>query len=352
LTHIIEPLKLFTEYSYFSSYSDSFLAHAKSMADSLVSANRLRPGARVLELASNDGYLLQYFRALGMQVLGVEPAANVAAVAEQRGIPTLNRFFGSAATAEVLQRFGRADLIVGNNVLAHVPDINDFLSAVAMCLNSDAVAVFEFPYLRDLLDRTEFDTIYHEHVFYYSLTSLHLLALRAGLQVCDVERHSVHGGSLRVFMRMRNSACVSPNVARMLAQECTVGLRSAETYTSFADRVDALKERLHSLLQGLRAEGKTIAAYGAPAKGNTLLNLCGIGRELVLFTVDRSPHKQGKLLPGSRIPIYPPEFLEDRRPDYALLLAWNFLDEIVEQQQGYLRGGGRFILPIPEPIVL
>jgi hypothetical protein len=352
LTDLVAPDKLFTEYLYFSSYSERFLAHAKSMAAELTERFRLAVTSRVLEIASNDGYLLQYFQPSGMAVLGVEPAHNIAAVAQGRGIPTLNSFFDSATAADIRRSFGPAELIVGNNVLAHVPAINDFLAGVAACLASDGAAVFEFPYIGELLANSEFDTIYHEHVFYYSLRAIRVLADRAGLELFDVEPQAIHGGSLRIFLQHPGARPRTPAVAAMLAHETRDGLDGPARYASFGAQVECLRTQLLRLLNQLRGAGRRIAAYGAPAKGNTLLNYCGIDSSVIEFTIDRSPHKQGLMLPGSRIPIRPPEALADATPDYALILPWNFTDEIVAQQRSYLERGGRFIVPIPTPRIL
>ena len=352
LVERVPPGKMFGEYLYFSSYSDSLLAHARRMATSLTERFTLGPESRVLEVASNDGYLLQFFRERGIRVLGIEPAHNIAAVARERGIPTLERFFGADAVAEILAEFGPADLVIGNNVLAHVPAINEFLSATAAVLHPAGAAVFEFPHLSELLARTEFDTIYHEHVFYYSLSAVRQLAARAGLELFAVEPQAIHGGSLRVLLQHPGTRPVGAEVRRMLAREEEEGLTSADRYASFAHAVGRLRAELLALLRGLKAEGKRIAAYGAPAKGNTLLNYCGIGTNLLDFTVDRSPHKQGMLLPGSRLPILPPDELLRRMPDYAVILPWNIADEIVAQQAAYLDAGGRFILPVPRPRIL
>jgi hypothetical protein len=254
--------------------------------------------------------------------------------------------------AEIQARFGTVDLIIGNNVLAHVPGINDFLSAAAACLKPDGAAVFEFPHIKELLDKTEFDTIYHEHVFYYSLSAVQVLAKRAGLELFDVELQSVHGGSLRVFLRHSGRRPIAARVEAILKQERDEGLTSADHFVSFGLQVETLKRRLVTMLQQLKSSGNRLAAYGAPAKGNTLLNYCGIGLNLLEFTVDRSPHKQGMLLPGSHLPILRPEELIGRMPDYAVILPWNIAGEIVEQQREYLRAGGRFIVPIPEPRIL
>ncbi len=352
LTSLVPPEKLFANYLYFSSYSDSFLRHAEAMAADYAERFALNERSRVVEIASNDGYLLQYFIRRGIPVLGVEPARNIADEAARRGIPTLNRFFGPEAVSEIVGEFGLADLIVGNNVLAHVPAINDFLRAVRETLRHGGIAAFEFPYLGELLAHIEFDTIYHEHVFYYSLTAVKGLAERAGLEVFDVERHDIHGGSLRVFLQKAGGRPVAPAVEAMLEREGREGFTAPELYESFGRRVSELKRSLVELLTSLKARGHRLAAYGAPAKGNTLLNYCGIDRRILDFTVDRSPHKQGLLLPGSGIPILSPEALADRAPDYTLILPWNITEEIVAQQAGYLSRGGKFIVPIPHPRII
>jgi SAM-dependent methyltransferase len=352
LTDVVPPAKLFTEYLYFSSYSEIFLKHAEAMARAYIERFALDGRSRVLEIASNDGYLLQHFVNRKIPVLGVEPARNIATEARRRGIPTLNRFFGSDAVAEILEKLGQADLIVGNNVLAHVPEVNAFLDAVAACLKANGAAVFEFPYLAELLDKIEFDTIYHEHVFYYSLSSISNLAARANLEVFDVESQSIHGGSLRVFLQHRGAREIESRVTKMLDHERELGLTAAAPYDSFGRRVGELKSKLLELLTSLKADGKRLAAYGAPAKGNTLLNYCGVGTELLEFTVDRSPHKQGLLLPGSRLPILAPEALLAEKPDYTLILPWNITQEVIGQQQEYLAQGGKFIVPIPEPRII
>jgi SAM-dependent methyltransferase len=352
LTQTAPPEALFGEYLYFSSYSDTFLDHARTMADALVARFGLGPRSRVLEIASNDGYLLKFVQAHGVPVLGVEPARNVAAVAQARGIPTLARFFGPDAVEDIVRDFGRADVVVGNNVLAHVPDVNAFLGAVAAVLAPAGAAVFEFPYLGELLERTAFDTIYHEHVFYYSLAAVSGLAARAGLDVFDVERQPIHGGSLRAFMRRAGDGAPGPAVARLAAEETAAGLTRAARYAGFSRDVQRLRNDLVALLRRLRGEGRRLAAYGAPAKGTVLLNACGIGTDLLEFTVDRSPHKQGRLVPGVRLPIRAPEDLLREMPDFTLLLPWNLADEIVAQQAAYVRKGGAFIVPVPAPRVI
>jgi SAM-dependent methyltransferase len=348
ITDRLSPEALFSDYIYFSSYSDSFLEHARRMAEDLARRLELGPSSRVIEVASNDGYLLQYFQRLGIPVLGVEPAQNVAARAEARGIPTLQRFFGPAAVDEVRSVFGEADLLVGNNVLAHVPEVQGFLAAARDCLREEGVAVFEFPWLRDLVDGLEFDTIYHEHVFYLSLSAVTALAATAGLECFDVVHQPVHGGSLRVFLARASTRHAAPAVAETLRAEEAAGLRTVERFADFGGKVREARVRLRDRLLALKADGRRLAAYGAPAKGNTLLNYCGIGRDILEFTVDRNPHKQGLLLPGSRLPILPPEELLRAQPDYTLLLPWNLAREIVAQQADYVARGGRFLVPLPD----
>jgi SAM-dependent methyltransferase len=350
LEDTVDPAALFTEYVYFSSYSATFNAHAERMAAALCERFRLGPRSRVLEIASNDGYLLRHFQPRGPSVLGVEPAGNVAAVARERGVPTLAEFFGPAVVDAVRAQLGPADLVVGNNVLAHVPEINGFLSAVRACLAEDGAASFEFPYLGDLLDGIEFDTVYHEHVFYLSLHAVSGLARRAGLRVFDLERQAVHGGSVRVFFEADGGRRpVSPAVADLLAAEQAGGLQDDARYQAFASHVRQLRDDLNGLLGGLKASGRRLAAYGAPAKGNTLLNYCGLDTGTLAFTVDVSPHKQGKRLPGSRLPVRAPEALLSEQPDYTLILPWNLAPEIVSQQAEYVRRGGRFLVPVPRP---
>ncbi len=350
LTTTVPPTDLFSEYLYFSSYSETVLAHARAMAADLSARFGIGAGRRVIEVASNDGYLLQFFADRHVHVLGIEPAVNVAAEAVRRGIPTWSEFFNGDLAPRIRSRFGAVDLLIGNNVLAHVPAINEFLAAARECLSGTGVAVFEFPYVADLLAKTEFDTIYHEHVFYFSLAAIRVLAHRAGLSLFDVSRQPIHGGSLRVFLQPGQHRQETMAVSALLASEESDGLLEAACYTEFSADVRALRFELVNRLRALKDSGARLAAYGAPAKGNTLLNTCGIGRDLLDFTVDRSPHKQGLLLPGSRLPILDPGELARRRPDVALILPWNIALEIVAQQQDYLRAGGTFLVPVPHPM--
>ena len=348
LCDLVPPEKMFSEYLYFSSYSDTFLDHAEKMAKDLTSHLSLNTNSRVVEIASNDGYLLKYFLQMGIQVLGIEPAINIAEIATKRGIPTINKFFNPRVAQEIIKQFGQADLIIGNNVLAHVPKIIEFLESVKACLSPGALAVFEFPYLGELLDKTAFDTIYHEHVFYLSATAVNNLALRAGLQLIDVSHQPVHGGSLRVFLKSGSSNPSTAAVGTILSLEDKLGITAPDRFATFSRDVMLLKRKLIECLVKIKKSGGRLAAYGAPAKGSTLLNYCGIGKDLLEFTVDRNPHKQSLLMPGSHLPIRPPEDLIKIMPDYTLILPWNISDEIISQQREYTKNGGKFIIPIPK----
>lgn len=348
LTHLVPPAKMFSEYLYFSSFSDSFVEHAHQMCESLVQRYALGAESKVIEIASNDGYLLKAFQKRGIPVLGVEPATNIAAEASRRGVPTLNRFFAPDVVDEIVRTFGSADLIIGNNVLAHVPNINDFLRSVEKCMKPRAgIAVFEFPYLRELLRSGQFDTIYHEHVFYFSLHAIVGLAARAGLEVVDVVAQPVHGGSLRVFLAQAGESAPSHRVSDMLSAESAAGLDTSAPFVGFSAMAQQIRAELRGLLIELKNRGKRIAAYGAPAKGNTLLNYCGVGTDLIEYTVDRSPHKQKKSLPGTHIPIRHPEYVRDDKPDFLLILPWNLESEIITQMDFIREWDGHFIIPVP-----
>ena len=307
-----------------------------------------------MEVGSNDGYLLQYFVERGIPCLGVDPAANCAKAAwDQRRVPTEVAFFGSKAATQLRERSGAADLIIANNVLAHVPDINDFVAGFAILLGERGVATFEFPHVLEMIRNVEFDTIYHEHYSYLSLLALEPLFDRHGLQVVDVEHLSTHGGSLRLYVTHADRMAVADSVVQLRARRDNAGgLDQIATYEAFGQRVRHLKRSLLRLLIGLAESGKSVAAYGAPAKGNTLLNYCGIGRDFIEYTVDRNVHKQGHLLPGTRIPVLAPEEIEKRRPDYVLILPWNLREEIVAQINQLPEWKGRFIIPVPEPVIL
>jgi SAM-dependent methyltransferase len=352
ITDTVRPEELFRQYAYFSSVSDAMVEHAREIVDGLI--DRLELGSRnlVVELASNDGYLLQHYVARGIPVLGVDPARNIAEVATARGIPTRAEFFGVPVAREMRAAAELADVVHANNVLAHVPDIHDFIEGIATILKPTGVAVIETPYVRDLVERLAFDTIYHEHVFYYSVAALIRLFEPHQLELVDVERTPIHGGSLRLFVMRAGAAQPAPSVAELLDQESALGMTEIGWFQDFGSRVQRLGEDLRGLLVTLKAEGGSIAAYGAAAKGAILLNAFRIGTETIDFVADRSPHKVGQFMPGVRIPIRPAHELLAAMPDVCLLLAWNFADEILGQQSEYRRRGGRFILPVPEPRVV
>ncbi len=305
--------------------------------------------SQVVEVASNDGYLLQYFKAKGIPVLGVEPAANVAEIAEQKGIPTLVRFFGTE-TAKVLAADGaQADLLIGNNVLAHVPDINDFVAGLKLALKPQGVLTMEFPHLLKLIELNQFDTIYHEHFSYFSFLTAERIFTHHGLMLFDVEELETHGGSLRIFACHQGQGVgASENVERLRSRESAAGLNDMATYREFADKVKRIKRQFLGFLIEAKDQGKSVAGYGAPAKGNTLLNYCGIRSDFIDYTVDASPHKQGLYLPGTHIPVYAPEKILETKPDYVLILPWNLKDEIMEKMSAIRQWGGKFVVPIPE----
>lgn len=352
ITETVDPEVLFQDYLYFSSFSDTMLKHAERLARRLVEERQLGPDSLVIELASNDGYLLDNYVKAEVPVLGIEPARNVAEVAEAAGIPTLVAFFDAALGARLATEGRRADVVHAHNVLAHVADTNGFVQGIAHVLEPTGVAVVEVPYLRDFLDGCEFDTIYHEHLCYFSLSALDALFSRNGLTIRHVERLSIHGGSLRIFADRRRSSARSDAFHALMAEEASWGVRDPATYRGFGDRVREVRDDLRALLGELKGAGKSIAAYGAAAKGSTLLNYIGVGRETIDFVVDRSPHKQGRFMPGVGIPIHAPEKLAEAQPDYTLLLTWNFAEEIVRQQASYRCRGGRFILPVPHPKII
>ena len=341
---------IFSDYSYFSSYSESWLRHCEIYSQRMIAMLGLTAESKVVEVASNDGYLLQYFARAAIPILGIEPAANVAAVAEQRGIPTDVSFF-SVATAIRMGDAGQfADLIVANNVLAHVPDINDFVAALRYLLKPQGIVTIEFPHVLNLIELSQFDTIYHEHFSYLSLGVVQRILARHGLTVFDVEELSTHGGSLRIFAQ-RAESTIRPEdvrVRELRLREQRAGLEDVVAYRNFQQRIVEIKLGLLEFLVAAKRAGKRVAGYGAPAKGNTLLNYCGIGPELLEYTVDLSPHKQTHYLPGVRIPVYSPERIFETRPDFVLILPWNLRDEIAEQMRDIRRWNGRFAVPIPK----
>lgn len=354
LTQTLDPASIFRHYAYFSSYSQTWLDHCRRFAETVIARLGLGKDSFVVEVASNDGALLQHFVARDVPCLGIDPAENVAAQAGQRGVPTHVGFFNLALVEGLLRQGRRADLIIANNVLAHVPDINDFVAALARLLAPGGRVSVEFPHLARLMEQGQFDTIYHEHYFYYSLLAAREVFAAHGLAVVDVESLPTHGGSLRVALGHAGEAGATPTpaVEAMLAQERQAGLDRLETYQAFGRRVDAIRRALREILAAEKAAGRRIVAYGAAAKGNTLLNACGIGGDMVAYVVDRNPHKQGLYLPGSHIPVVAPQRLWEDRPDLVLILPWNIRGEIMEQLAGIHDWGGRFLLPIPEPAIL
>jgi SAM-dependent methyltransferase len=348
------PEHIFGDYAYFSSYSDSWLEHCAAYTESMIARFGYDSRSRVIEIASNDGYLLQYFVKRGVPVLGIEPAANVAKVAEEKGITTVVQFFGTE-TAKTLAAAGKqADLLLGNNVLAHVPDLNDFVRGMAVLLKPRGVITMEFPHLLRLMAGNQFDTIYHEHFSYFSFLTVEKVFAAHGITLFDVEEIPTHGGSLRIFGRHAGDAGkpVSARVIRLRAEEIDAGLDRAGTYTAFAEQIKTTKRALLRFLIDAREQGKRVAGYGAPAKGNTLLNYCGVRSDLLEYTVDRSPHKQGLFLPGVHIPVFHPDRLAETRPDYVLILPWNLKDEVVGQMRQVRSWGGRFVVPIPQVTIL
>jgi len=353
LQEFVAPENIFSDYLYFASYSDSWLAHAKRYTDQMVQRFPIDANGLVVEIASNDGYLLQYFVEKKIPVLGIEPAANVASVAIKNGIPSLVKFFDSETARELAAEGKQADLLLGNNVLAHVPDINDFLAGMKRLLKPCGVITMEFPHLMRLMEENQFDTIYHEHFSYFSFLTVEKIFASHGLTLFDVEELPTHGGSLRIYVRhdADSSKPIGPRVAELLLREESAGYARLETYSRFAEQVKEIKRKLLEFLIQAKRGGKKIVGYGAPAKGNTLLNYCAIRTDFLEYTVDRSPHKQGKFLPGTHIPVFSPDMILRTRPDYLLILPWNLKDEII-QQNAYIRDwGGQFVVPIPEVTV-
>jgi SAM-dependent methyltransferase len=353
LKEYVSPADIFSEYAYFSSYSTTWVEHAKAYCEMIAKRLSLDSKSFVVEVASNDGYLLQHFLPMRIPVLGIEPAANVAKAATAIGVTTQVEFFGTPLANSLVAAGKSADLIIGNNVLAQVPDVNDFVAGITRLLKPQGVATLEFPHLARLIADNQFDTIYHEHFSYFSLISLGALASRHGLILFDVEVLPTHGGSLRAYLARDNSGMLpSPSVAKLITQEEALGFRNIETYKSFAPKVRGVKRNLLKFLIDAKEEGKTVCCYGAPGKGNTLLNYCGIGVDFIDFAVDRNPYKHGRFTPGMHIPIYPVETVEVARPDYLFILPWNLRTEIVNQMAHIAAWGGKFLVAIPELVVI
>jgi hypothetical protein len=350
LQEFVTPSEIFTEYAYFSSYSTSWVEHARRYTEMMIARFGLGPASKVMEIASNDGYLLQHFVARGVPVLGIEPAANVAKVAIDKGVPSTVRFFGRKTAAEIAAEHGRPDALLGNNVLAHVPDINDFVGGMKALLAPHGVITMEFPHLQRLMAENQFDTIYHEHFSYLSFLTAERIFAHHGITLFDVEELPTHGGSLRIYGRHDENAtlAVTGRVRELRQREIDDGFLTLERYRGFDERVKATKRKLLTFLIDAKQRGKKVVGYGAPGKGNTLLNYCGIRTDFLDFTVDANPYKQGKFTPGTRIPILAPENIREARPDYVLILPWNLKDEI-SAQAAYVRDwGGKFVVPIPE----
>jgi 2-polyprenyl-3-methyl-5-hydroxy-6-metoxy-1,4-benzoquinol methylase len=349
LEEYVRAEDIFAEYAYFSSYSDSWLQHARRYVESMTERFKLNAGSQVIEVASNDGYLLQYFVEKGIPVLGIEPAANVAKVARDKGVPTLVEFFGERLGRQLAESGQKADLVAGNNVLAQVPDLRDFVRGLKLVLKPHGVITIEFPHLECLMRENQLDTIYHEHFSYFSFLTAERIFAAHGLTLFDVEELPTHGGSLRIFARHTEDEAhaIADRVRRMREREEAAGFNYLDHYLTFAPRAIGVKHRLLELLINLKRDGRSIVGYGAPGKGNTLLNFCGIRTDFLDYTADRSPYKQGKFLPGTHIPILHPDRIRETRPDYVLILPWNLKEEIMKQL-GYIREwGGRFIIPIP-----
>jgi 2-polyprenyl-3-methyl-5-hydroxy-6-metoxy-1,4-benzoquinol methylase len=346
----VNPEAIFREYAYFSSYSESWLAHARNYVTMITARFGLTTASRVVELGSNDGYLLQYFVAQGIPVLGVEPARNVAVAATAKGVPTVTKMFGRETAGELVSEGYQADLLCGANVLAQVPDLNDFVGGMRLLLKPGGVATVEFPHLTRLVEENQFDTIYHEHFSYFSFTTVERIFAAHGLTLFDVEELPTHGGSLRIYAHHAEDVrkSVSDRVSELRAREEASGFTRLDRYATFTEQVHETKRRLLEFLIGARRRDKRVAGYGAPGKGNTLLNYCGIGTDFLDYTVDRNPYKQGKFLPGTHLPIYPPDKLRETRPDYVLILPWNLKDEIMEQLSDVRSWGGQFLVPIPD----
>ncbi|MFI4869037.1 MAG: methyltransferase domain-containing protein [Steroidobacterales bacterium] len=354
LEEYVAPANIFSEYAYFSSYADSWVEHARKYSVLMRERFGIGRDSLVMEIASNDGYLLQHFVAASVPVLGIEPAANVAKVAQDKGIRTEVCFHGRTSADKIVARYGQADLLLGNNVLAHVPDLNDFVAGMKRLLKPNGVITMEFPHLQRLMEQNQFDTIYHEHFSYFSFFTVEQVFAAHGLTLFDVDELATHGGSIRIYARHASdgSKPVSERAQQLRARELALGFNRLQTYQNFTEQVKSTKRKILSLLIDLKNRGKSIVGYGAPGKGNTLLNYCGIRTDLLEYTVDRNPYKQGKYTPGTHVPILSPDRIRETRPDYVFILPWNLKDEISAQMSFVREWGGRFIVPIPDPQIL
>jgi 2-polyprenyl-3-methyl-5-hydroxy-6-metoxy-1,4-benzoquinol methylase len=350
LDEFVSPQDIFGDYAYFSSYSDSWLKHAKQYTDVMAEKFNLGTHSQVVEIASNDGYLLQYFVEKNIPAFGIEPAANVAAYAINKGIPTVVKFFGTNTARQIAQEQGKADLLLGNNVLAHVPDINDFVQGMKIMLKPEGVITMEFPHLLTLINENQFDTIYHEHFSYLSLITVQRIFKHFGLKVFDIEQLPTHGGSLRIYAchQENQSFAESARIQILTAEEIQTGFTDLAYYSLFTEKVKETKRKILDFLIEAKRVGKSVAGYGAPGKGNTLLNYCGIRTDFIDYTVDRSPHKQGNYLPGTHIPIYHPDKIKETKPDFIFVLPWNLKNEIMQQLEYIREWNGKFVVPIPE----
>lgn len=347
------PDQIFSDYAYFSSYSETWLRHAENYTELMIQIFGFNQNSQVIEIASNDGYLLQYFQKKGIPVLGIEPAANVAQVAKEKGIPSLVKFFGVSTAQELVSQGIQADLLLGNNVLAHVPNLNDFVAGIKIILKPDGILTMEFPHVLQLILQNQFDTIYHEHFSYFSFLTVEKVFADHGITLFDVEELPTHGGSLRIYgQHNQGKQQVHERVSFLKSKEREAGLDQLQTYLGFGEQVKATKRQLLRFLIDIKNQGKSVVGYGAPAKGNTLLNYCGMGTDLLDYTVDRSPYKQGLFLPGTHIPIYHPDKIMETQPDYLLILPWNLKDEIIEQMSFIRQWGGKFVVPIPKVEVI
>ena len=355
LEEFATPDEIFAdEYAYFSSYSESWLEHARKYSEAMIDRFGLNSDSLVVEIASNDGYLLQWFKKREIPVLGIDPAANVAAAAIQKGINTEVEFFGQNIALKIAKKYGKADLLLGNNVLAHVPNINDFVAGMKELLSDNGIITMEFPHLQRLIEQNQFDTIYHEHFSYLSFGTVNRIFAHHGITLFDVEELPTHGGSLRIYGRHTEDTDkeITPRASELLQREIKLGFESLEYYSRFEEKVKETKRKILDFLIEAKRKGKTVVGYGAPGKGNTLLNYCGVRTDFIDYTVDMSPHKQGNFLPGTHIPILHPETIKQTKPDYVFILPWNLKDEISEQHKYIHEWGGRFVIPIPELTIL